>query len=182
MSNIIATAPTTIVAGHSSRLMMDASLAELGLNGPANDLLGSYPSLLAAALRLTWHITAELLSPRTGRPILSHCLEAAVAAGVATKGSGRSVRSAFLIALLNNACMLMEIDVRSERERWDPLQDAPLSEWFPARAHARVDPRPARNVPLRSPVSFFAGIALRIVEPADLRELPMTMGSGVLVA
>src|SRR6185503_3736144 len=103
-------APTTVLPGEASRLMLDATLRELQLAGPANDLFGRFPSLLMTALRLTWHITAELASPRSGRPILNHCLEAAIAQAAAAKTSGGSVPRAFLQALLVNACMLMEID------------------------------------------------------------------------
>jgi len=182
MSKVITTVPTSVDHGAEARVMLDAALNDLRLLGPARDLFGRFPSLHTAALRLTWLITTELVYPRSHRPILSHCLEAATHAGLGAKGSGRSVRRAFLNALLTEACMLLEIDVRSRRERWDPLADEGLATWFPARRFAQVNPYPARDVPLPSPVGFFAGLALRIVDPADLSELPLRMGGRECVA
>ena len=176
MSKIITTTPSSIEYGAEANIMLNAALNEVNLLGAASDLFGRFPSLNTASLRLSWLITGELIYPRSRRPILAHCLEAAIHAGVIAKGSGRSVRCAYLNALLQNACMLLEINICSGRQRWDPLVDDGLATWYPEREFAHVHPYPSREVPLPSPVRFFAGLALRIADHADLSELPLRWG------
>ena len=157
--------------------MLHEVLQGLHLAGPAQDLFGRFPTLHEASLRLSWLMTQKLLYPLTGRPLLAHCMEDALFAGVNAKGSGRNVRKVFLTTLLRNACKLLEVDVRSRRERWDPLFDDGLATWFPDRSTMHVHPHPPRDIPLQSPERFYRGLALRIVSPSDLADLPLQLGS-----
>lgn len=175
MSKPMTQLPPPVVYGDTAHAMLETILDGLRLLGPAMDVYGRFPTLYVASLRLTWLITKEPEYPPTERPILAHCLEEAIRAAGVARSNGHDVRHAYLQALLTTACMLLEVDVRSRRERWDPLFDEGLATWYPERGAIHINPHPAREIPLASPANFFTGLALRIVDPADLSEIDLRM-------
>jgi hypothetical protein len=155
--------------------MLLSTLKALRLLGPALDLFGRFPTLESASLRLTWLVTPFIEYPITGQSVLEHCLVAAVRAGTTARGTGCNVRHAFVQAMLTTACMLMEIEVRSREGRWDPLHDEPMGTWRSSCRGIFISQSTATDRVFRSPADFYTGLAIRLIDAADLTDFPLNM-------
>lgn len=171
--DIITSAPRLVAGGPLAWEIMETELIRWKLYAPAQEIFEEFPDLRLASMRLSWLITADLVYPITSKTILGHCLNSATRAAVrARENPGeRMIAPAYLVALLQQTSMLLEIQVRNDANRWDPIADAPLAEWRQANPNAQVYDAVDPQETLLSPTRFMAGIALRVVEPLDLAAL-----------
>lgn len=170
-THVLDTVPVTIEPPDEAYGYLALAITRLKLGSASRDMFARFPSVQRASLRLAWFATPRLIYPFTNTPILMHCINDAMIAGGKADNAGEDPRTAYLEALLRGAGMILEIEVICGGHHWDPLTGLPLGQWLLDNPEAEMGMSRSENAPLPAPDRYHAALALRIVEPEDIRDL-----------
>ncbi|KZC32576.1 MULTISPECIES: hypothetical protein [unclassified Rhodanobacter] len=160
-------APTAITPPDDARAMLDTLMDALRMTDVANDLFERMPTIHEAALRLVWLVPPGVVYPYTRTSVAEYCLRDAVQAASAMKGD--VAVAVFVSHLVANVSRLLELEIGTDEQRWNPTTDLPLLEWMDRHGQASVRVLQGDAYELYSPRRFAATIAYRVLNPRDMR-------------
>ncbi|UJJ60421.1 hypothetical protein [Rhodanobacter denitrificans] len=161
------TAPRAIAPPEEAAALLDALMSSLRMSEVARDLFERVPTIHEAALRLIWLVPPGVVYPFTRTSLAEYCLRDAVQ--VASGSNGDVAVALFVSHLVANISRLLELEIGTAEERWNPTTDAPLLEWMDLHGQASVRVLQGSAYELYSPRRFAATIAYRILNPRDMR-------------